>query len=194
MVFNMRKDKILFVFERYKYNNNKVLALENFSFLPITSLIIITQSFKFIVKNELNEDDFDVDFSKNIRKRSTPTLRAFKKKMIQKFDLLNIVEIDALIYYYLARSKKNRLFSLTINEIYDTLIKFFEILSSMKRDNRILINDSCLCNFRIKYKKCYKSYIFKNSQINNIKILTSQKMLNKLSIDYYNYVNVFDKS
>ena len=80
-----------------------------------------------------------------------------------------------------------------MNEIYDTPIKSFETLSSMKRDNRISINDSCLCNFRIKYKKCYKSYISKNSQINNIKILTSQKMLNKLSIDYHNYINVFDK-
>ena len=64
----------------------------------------------------------------------------------------------------------------------------------MKRDNRISINDSYLCNFKIKYKKCYKSYIFKNSQINNIKILISQKMLSKFSIDYHNYANVFDKS
>ena len=114
--------------------------------------------------------------------------------MIQKSNLLNIVEIDVLIYYYLARSKENKLFSLTMNEIYDTFIKSFETLSPMKRDNRISINDSCLCNFKIKYKKCYKSYIFKNSQINNIKILISQKVLNKLSIDYHNYINVFDKS
>ena len=58
-----------------------------------------------------------------------------------------------------------------MNKIYDTLIKSFETLSSMKRDNRILINDSYLCNFKIKYKKFYKFYIFKDSQINNIKIL-----------------------
>ena len=81
-----------------------------------------------------------------------------------------------------------------MNKIYDIFIKSFEILSSMKRDNRISINDSYLCNFKIKYKKCYKSYIFKNSQINNIKILISQKMLSKFSIDYHNYANVFDKS
>ena len=80
-----------------------------------------------------------------------------------------------------------------MNEIYNTFIEFFEILSLMKRDNRILINDSCLCNFKIKYKKCCESYIFKNSQINNIEILTSQKMLNKFLIDYYDYVNVFDR-
>ena len=81
-----------------------------------------------------------------------------------------------------------------MNKIYDTFIKSFEILSSMKRDNRISINDSYLYNFKIKYKKCCESYIFKNSQINNIKILISQKMLSKFSIDYYNYANVFDRS
>ena len=93
--------------------------------------------------------------------------------MIQKFNLLNIIEINVLIYYHLIRSKENKLFSLTINEIYDTLIKFFKTLSSMKRDNRILVNNLYLYNFKIKYKKCYKFYIFKNSQINNIKILIS---------------------
>ena len=83
--------------------------------------------------------------------------------MIQKFNLLNIAEIDASVYYYLIRNKKNKLFSLTMNKIYDTFIESFEILSSMKRDNRISINDLCSCNFKIKYKKYYKSYISKNS-------------------------------
>ena len=114
--------------------------------------------------------------------------------MIQKSNLLNIIEIDESIYYYLIRNKKNKLFSLIINKIYDTLIKPFEILSSMKRDNRILINDSYFYNSEIKYKKYYKSYMLKNTQINNIKILISQKVFNKFSIDYFNYINVFDKS
>ena len=91
--------------------------------------------------------------------------------MIQKSNFLNIIEIDALAYYYLIRNKENKFFSLIINKIYDTLIKSFEILLSIKRDNRILVNDLYLCNFEIKYKKCYKFYIFKDSQINNIKIL-----------------------
>ena len=132
--------------------------------------------------------------SKDIRKRSTSTLKAFKEKMIQEFDLLNVVEINVSTYYYLTRNKKNRLFSLIINKIYNTFIKPLETLSSMKRDNRISINDLYLCNFKIKYKKCYEFYIFKNSQINNIKISISQKVLSKLSIDYHNYINVFDKS
>ena len=187
----MRKDKILFISKRYKHNNNKVLISENLSFLSITSFIIII-SLKPIIENS-NEKSFDVNPSKDTRKRSTFILKTFKEKMIQKLDLLNIVEINISIYYHLTRSKENKLFFLIINKIYDTLIKSFEILSSMKRDNRISINDQYLYNFKIKYKKCYESYIFKNSQINNIKILTSQEMLNKFSIDYYNYVNVFDK-
>ena len=168
----MRKNKMLFVFERYKHDDNKVLTSENLSFLSIISFIVITRSLKFIIKNELNEDDFDINSSKDIRKRLTSIFKTFKKKMIQKLDLLDIAEIDVLIYYYLTRNKENKLFSLIMNEIYDTLIESFEVLLSIKRDNRILINDLCLCNFEIKYKKCCESYIFKNSQINNIKILT----------------------
>ena len=193
VIFDMRKDKMLFVFKRYKYNDNKISTSKNLSFLSIISFIIIIRLLKSIVKNKSDEDDFDVDFLKDIKKRSTSILRAFKKKIIQKFDLFNIVEIGALVYYYLIRNKENKLFSLIMNKIYDIFIKSFEILSSMKRDNRISINDSYLCNFKIKYKKCYKSYIFKNSQINNIKILISQKMLSKFSIDYHNYINVFDR-
>ena len=171
MIFDMRKNKMLFIFERYKHNDNKVLTFKNLLFLSIISFIIII-SFKFTVKN-LNEESFDINSSKDIKKRSTSTLKTLKKKMIQKPDLLNIVEINILIYYYLIRSKENRLFSLIINKIYDTFIKPFETLSLMNRDNRISINDSYLYNFKIKYKKCYKFYIFKNSQIKNIKILIS---------------------
>ena len=161
MILDMRKNKILFIFKRYKYDDNKVSTTENLSFLSIISLIVIT-SLKSTIKN-LNEENSNVDFLKDTRKRSTSILKALKEKMFQKSNLLNIIEINVLIYYYLIRSKENKLFSLTMNKIYDTLIESLEILSSMKRDNRISINNSYLCNSRIKYKKCYKSYIFKNS-------------------------------
>ena len=192
VILDMRKNKILFVFKRCEHDDNKVLTTENLSFLSTISFIIII-SLKSTVENS-DEESLNVNFSKDTRKRLTSIFKTLKEKMIQKSDLLDIVEINVLIYYHLIRSKENRLFSLIMNKIYNTLIEPSEILSSMKRDSRISINDSCLYNFRIKYKKCYKSYIFKNSQINNIKILISQKMLNKLSIDYYNYANVFDRS
>ena len=80
---------------------------------------------------------------------------------IQKSDFIDIAEIDVSAYYYLIKNKENKLFFLTMNEIYDTFIQFFEVSSRIKRDNRISINKSCLCDSAIKYKKCYKSYILK---------------------------------
>ena len=47
--------------------------------------------------------------------------------MIKKFDFINIVKINALIYYYLIRNKKNKLFFLIINKIYNILYKSFSI-------------------------------------------------------------------
>ena len=120
-------------------------------------------------------------------------MKALKEIKIKKLDFINIIKMDVLIYYYLTRNKENKLFSLIMNKIYDIFIKFLDVLLRMKQDNRISINKSCSCGFEIKYKRCYKSYILKNTQINNIKILTSQKIFNKFFIDYYNYANVFNK-
>ena len=80
----MFKNKILFIFKRYKYNDNKILIFTNLSLLLITSFIIIIRIFKFIVKNESNEDNFNINYFKNIlyRKRSTLTFKTFKKSLI----------------------------------------------------------------------------------------------------------------
>ena len=64
----------------------------------------------------------------------------------------------------------------------------------MKWDNRISVNKSYLYGFAIKYKRCCEFYTSKFIQINNVNVLTSQKMLNKLFVNYYNYANVFDRS
>ena len=99
----MFKDKILFLFKRCDHNNNKILISKDLSFLSIILSIIITRSFKFIVKNNSNEDNFDMNYLKNVsnRKRLTSTLKAFKEIKIQKSDLIDIAEINALAYYYL---------------------------------------------------------------------------------------------
>ena len=192
----MFKNKILFLFKRCDHNNNKILILKDFSFLSNASSVVIIRSFKFIVENDSNEDNFDINYFKNVfnKKRSISIFKTFKEIKIQKSDLIDIVEIDALAYYYLIRNKENKLFSLTMNEICDTFIQSFEISSQMKRDNRISINKSYLCGFAIKYKRCCEFYTSKFIQINNVDVLTSQKMLNKLFINYYNYVNVFNRS
>ena len=129
VILDIFKNKILFIFKQCEYNDKKILTSKNLSFLPIISFVIITRSLKFIVKNELNEDNFDMNHSKNIsnNKKSISTFRAFKKKMIKKLDFIDITEIDALIYYHLIRNKENKLFSLIMNEIYDILCESFSI-------------------------------------------------------------------
>ena len=67
-----------------------------------------------------------MNYSKNVsnKKRSTSTFKTLKKKMIKKFNFIDIIKINVLIYYYLTRNKKKKLFSLIINEIYDISYKF----------------------------------------------------------------------
>ena len=62
----MLKNKLLFIFKRYKYNNNKTSLLKNLSFLSIILIIIYIRSLKFIIKNKSNKNDFDIEFLKNI--------------------------------------------------------------------------------------------------------------------------------
>ena len=137
VILDMFKNKILFLFKRCDYNDNKISASKDLSFLSTISSIVITRFFKFIVENDSNEDSFDMNYSKNVsnrkelisKKRSILILKAFKENKIQKFDLIDIVEIDAFAYYHLVRNKENKLFSLIMNEIYDTFIQSsFEIL------------------------------------------------------------------
>ena len=72
-----------------------------------------------------------MNYFKNIsnKKRSTLIFKTLKKKIIKKFDLIDIIKINVLIYYYLTRNKENKLFSLIMNEIYDIFNKFFKTIS-----------------------------------------------------------------
>ena len=130
VIFDMLKDKILFIFERYEYNDNKTSTFENLSFLSKTSPVVIIRSLKFIVENESNGNNFDTYHFKDIsnKKRSILTFKAFKKKMIKKFDFIDIIKIDASTYYHLIRNKKNKLFFLTMNKIYDIFNKPLEVI------------------------------------------------------------------
>ena len=53
--------------------------------------------------------------------------KTLKEKIIKKFDFINIVEIDVLVYYHLIRNKKNKFFSLTMNEIYNMFYEPFSL-------------------------------------------------------------------
>ena len=130
VVFDMLKNKILFIFERYKYNKNKILTFKNLSFLLKTLFIIIIWLFKFIIENESNKDNFNINHFKNIsnRKRLILTFKTLKEKMIKKFNFIDIVKINISTYYYLIRNKENKLFFLIINKIYDIFNESFEII------------------------------------------------------------------
>ena len=130
----MLKNKMLFIFKRYKYDDNKISTFKNLSFLLKTSFVIITRPFKSIVKNKSNENNFDINNFKDIsnKKKSTSTFKTLKKKIIKKFDFIDIAKIDVSIYYYLIRNKKNKLFSLIMNKIYDIFNKSFEIILQLQ--------------------------------------------------------------
>ena len=129
----MLKNKILFVFKRYKHDDNKISTFENLSFLLKTSSVITIRFFKFIVKNESNENNFNMNYFKDIsnRKRLTSTFKTFKKKMIKKLNFIDIIKINVSIYYYLIRNKENKLFFLIMNEIYNIFNKSFKIISQL---------------------------------------------------------------
>ena len=131
IVLDMLKNKMLFVFKRCEHDDNKILAFKNLSFLSKTPFIIIIRPFKFIIKNKSNGDSFDMNHFKNIlnKKRSILTFKTFKEKMIKKSDFIDIIKINASIYYYLIRNKENKLFSLIMNKIYDIFNEPFEIIS-----------------------------------------------------------------
>ena len=120
----MFKNKILFLFERCDHNNNKILISKDFSFLSNALFVVIIRFFKLIVKNDSNENNFDMNHFKDVfnKKRSISTFKALKEMKIQKSDLIDIVEIDVLTYYHLIKNKENKLFFLTMNEICDTPI------------------------------------------------------------------------
>ena len=65
------------------------------------------------------------------KKRSISIFKIFKEKMIKKSDFIDIIEINASIYYHLTRNKENKLFFLIMNEIYDIFNEFFEIISQL---------------------------------------------------------------
>ena len=74
--------------------------------------------------------------------------------MIKKFDFIDIIKINVSIYYYLTRNKKNKLFSLIINKIYDILINF----------SRLYYN----CNEIIVYRLISYIYAISKSNIRDV--------------------------
>ena len=108
----------------------KYQHLKIYQFYLIILIIIIIRSFKFIIKNKSNKSNFDINYFKDIlnKKKLILTFKTFKKKIIKKYNFIKIIKINAFTYYYLFRNKKNKLFFLIINEIYDIFNELFIII------------------------------------------------------------------
>ena len=125
--------------------------------------------------------------------------------LLSKNKEIDILKIEAIVYYKLTRNKNNKLFSFIIaktNKAYSTL--------RSSRGPYILVNKLCFYEFKIKYKRCCESNIsiinkneshtsVKNKtnhsiRINSAKTLIYNKILAKLLIEYYNFIDVFDRT
>ena len=182
-------NKILFVLRRYNYNNNNTLFFKKliFIFLKLSSLLLLLVISKYSLLAKVEEETIN-----NIT------------SLLKNKDI-NILKVEAIVYYKLARDKNNKLFSLIIIKTNKT---YFTSIAS--RDSRILVNKLYSYKSKIKYKKCYRSntYIINNNKsnisinsnasytirINNAETLIYNEILAKLLIEYYNYIDVFDKT
>ena len=182
-------DKILFVSRRCNHNNNNTSFSKELTFIPskLPSLLLSSVILKRSLSAKVEEETIN-----NI----TPLL---KNKDI------NILKVEAVVYYKLARDKDNKLFSLTITGIDKA---YFTLIAS--HSSRVPVNKLYSYRSKIKYKKCCgsnthiinnnKSDISVNSgashtvRINSTKTLTHNEILVKLSIEYHNYADVFDKT
>ena len=183
-------NKILFVLKRYYYNNNNNILFSKkliFIFLKLSSILLILIILKYSLSAIVEEEIID-----NIT-------------LFSKDKEIDILKVKAIVYYKLTRDKNNKLFSLIIiktNKAYFTSISSY--------NSYILVNKLYLYKFEIKYKRCYesnisiinknKSYISINSEtnysikINNTKTLIYNEILVKLSIEYYNFIDVFNRT
>ena len=144
-LLNILINKILFILERCNYNNNKLLALKKLSFILSTisrtntllllllSPVILKRPFRFTVKNNITrltelvinskvtKRDISISANKRLSLKRFQLIfisKVAKERRIIESKLLDIAKIEVEVFYYLARSKKNKLFFLTINKIY----------------------------------------------------------------------------
>ena len=170
-------NKILFVSKRCNYNSDNTSFFKKliFIFSVLSSLVLLSMILKrsslAIVEEETIND-------------TTSLLK----------NDINILKIEAIVYYKLARDKNNKLFSLIIAE---TDKAYLTSISS--HSSRILVNKLYSYKFEIKYKKCCEFNISVNSEtshsirINSVETLIYNEILIKLLIEYYNYADVFDR-
>ena len=177
-LLDMIVDKILFVPGRCNHNSDNTSSFKELTFIPsvlpplVSPPIIPKRPSSATVEEETIDD-------------TTPLLE----------NDIDILEVEAAAYYKLTRDKNNKLFSLTIagtDKAYLTSVP--------SRGPRVPVNKPCPCGSGIKYKKCCGSNTPVNSgashpvRINSAETLTRDEILAKLSIEYYDYADVFDRT
>ena len=103
---------------------------------------------------------------------------------------LDIHEISAAAFYAGAKDKRNKLFSLTLNETpqrHDP---------PNPRRPRIMRNSVCPCGSRVKYKKCCGSNTKADTpaEICETALPTPQQVRDRLPEEYHDFLDVFDRS
>ena len=182
-------NKILFVSRRYNYNNNNTSFFKKLIFilLKLSSLLLLLVILKHSLLAKVEEEIIN-DITLLLKNKD-----------------INILKVEAAVYYKLTQNKNNKLFSLIIVKTNKT---YFTSIAS--HNSRILVNKLYSYESEIKYKKCYKSntYIINNNKsnisinsnasytirINSTKTLIRDEILAKLLIEYYNYTDVFDRT
>ena len=192
----MLKNKILFVFDRYEHDENQTLLSKDLSFLSISSSlsssISPSSTLKRFSTSTCEDESYEIVFEllffseQSFKSRRISSSRIAKKQRTSLLDTLNIVKIEVSAFHMLTSNKTNKLFSITSSEIHNS------ISLSFVKNSRILVNESCLCYSKLKYKKCCELYT--TIRVNNTKKLTLENVKKKLSKKYHNFLDVFDRS
>ena len=110
------RDKILFLLERYEYNDNVILLAKNLVFLSnviASSYTILKRSLNSILENKIDLAIKTTEIAyKTISKIILETISEIISETIS--ETINIAKVETISYYRLVRDKENKLFSLII--------------------------------------------------------------------------------
>ena len=192
VLLNMMKDRILFMPGRCNHEGNQASLDSELVFVsakpsPQPPPVILKRSKPPppTVEDDLDTTSSDSDLSGSIRRR-TPFLRDTKEQRLKDPEYLDICEISADAFFMNAKDGKNKLFSLTLNEVAPRTQR-------PPRTPRIARNGPCPCGSQSKYKKCCGSNS-KDVEISETVGLNQDEIKQRLPSEYHDYLDVFDRS
>ena len=112
-------NKILFVLKRYNYNNNNTSFFKKLIFilLKLSSLLLLLIISKYSLLAKVEEETIN-DITSLLKNKD-----------------INILKVEAIVYYKFTRDKNNKLFSLIIIKTNKTYLT-----SIASRNSHILVN------------------------------------------------------